>query len=95
MIDPINTVAWFAIDALWFARLPWLAYAAASVTVATGVLLVVFGRREGRGPLLADLGLNCRIAAAAWHSQDLHRVRDFRRRAPGVLSCDFADFLLR
>lgn len=111
VIDPLNTAAWFIMDALWMARLAWPAYVAAGLTVVTGLLLLALARREGRGALLADLGLNCWIAmntvwlaydlngyespralaaalgalgaffiiAAARHSQDIRRLRIFRR----------------
>jgi hypothetical protein len=111
VIDPINTAAWFTMDALWLAKIEWPAYAATAVTILTGVLLLILGRREGRGALYADLALNCWIVmnsvwllhdlndrdtprafaavmgglgavfilAAARHSQDLHRVRIFKR----------------
>ncbi len=111
VIDPLNSAAWFTMDALWIARLEWPAYGAAGLTVVTGVLLLILGWREGRSELFADLGLNCWIAmntiwlvsdltghetplalvgavaffgaafiiAAAWHSQDLRRLRILRR----------------
>ena len=111
VIDPINTAAWFTMDALWLAKLEWPAYAASALTVLTGVMLLILGRREGRGALYADLGLNCWIMmntvwlihdlndrdtprsfaavmgllgaffilAAARHSQDLRRMRIFKR----------------
>lgn len=73
VLDPLNTVAWFTMDALWLARLTWPAYVAAGVTVVTGVLLVVLGRREGRGALFADLGLNCWIVMnTVWLVHDLN-----------------------
>lgn len=73
VIDPLNTVAWFAMDALWLARLEWPAYAAAVVTVVTGVMLLALGRREGRGELYADLGLNCWIVMnTVWLVHDLN-----------------------
>jgi hypothetical protein len=105
--DPLNSLAWFTMDALWMCRLEWPAYAFTVVTVATGIWLLVLGWREGWGVLLAHLGLNCWIAmnaiwlvsdlndqptplgiavplalvggallaAAAWHSGDIRRVR--------------------
>lgn len=111
VIDPLNSAAWFTMDALWMARLAWPAYVAAGLTLVTGGLLLALGRREGRSAVLADLGLNCWIvmntiwlvadlagheppvalagpvavlgaafiAAAAWHSQDLRRLRILRR----------------
>jgi hypothetical protein len=73
IIDPVNTAAWFTMDALWLARLEWPAYAAAGLTVATGVLLLILGRREGRGVLYADLGLNCWIVMnTVWLVHDLN-----------------------
>ncbi len=73
VIDPLNTAAWFTMDALWLARLEWPAYVAAGLTVATGALLLILGRREGRGPLFADLGLNCWIVMnTVWLAHDLN-----------------------
>jgi hypothetical protein len=111
VIDPLNTAAWFTMDALWLTRLAWPAYAAAALTVVTGVLLLILAWREGRGAVFADLALNCWIVlntvwlvhdlngqetprafvavvallgavliiAAARHSEDLRRLRIFRR----------------
>lgn len=107
VVDPLNSIAWFSMDALWMARLEWPAYVTAGLTVVTGVWLLVLGWRQGRGVLFADLGLNCWIAMntvwlvsdlngystplalagpvavlgavflalAAWHSQDVRRLR--------------------
>jgi hypothetical protein len=107
IVDPLNTLAWFTMDALWMCRLEWPAYLFAGLTVATGIWLLVIGWREGWTVLLANLGLNCWIAmntiwlvadlneqptplglaipvavlgglllaAAAWLSQDIRRVR--------------------
>ena len=73
VVDPVNTVAWFAMDALWLSRLEWPAYAAAGLTVVTGALLLVLSRREGRGAVYADLGLNCWIVMnAVWLVHDLN-----------------------
>lgn len=73
VVDPLNTVAWFTMDALWLAKLTWPAYAAAAVTVVTGVWLVLLGRREGRGAVYADLGLNCWIVMnTVWLAHDLN-----------------------
>jgi hypothetical protein len=73
VVDPLNSVAWFTMDALWMCRLEWPAYAFAGLTVVTGVWLLVLGWREGRGVLLADLGLNCWIAMnAVWLVADLN-----------------------
>lgn len=73
VIDPLNTAAWFTMDALWLARLEWPAYVAAVLTVVTGAALLVLGWREGRGALFADLGLNCWIVMnAVWLAHDLN-----------------------
>ena len=88
VIDPLNTVAWFAMDALWLARLEWPAYAAAVVTVVTGVMLLALGRREGRGAVYADLGLNCWIVMnTVWLVHDLNDLETPRAFAAvtGVL----------
>ena len=110
-VDAVNSVAWFAMDALWMFGLEWPAYAAAVLTVATGLRLLTMGHGRDRGGLLADLGLTCWIgmntvwmvadltgrevplvpagvvaglgavfiAAAAWHSNDVRRLRIVRR----------------
>lgn len=107
VVDPVNSVTWFLMDALWMCKLAWPAYAFATLTVVTGLWLLVLGWRQKRGLLLADLGLNCWIAmnvvwmvadlngyppplgiavplavmgavflaVAAWHSQDIRRLR--------------------
>jgi len=73
VIDPLNTALWFIMDALWLGRLEWLTYIATGLTVVTGVLLVILGRREGRGTLYADLGVNCWIVMnAVWLVHDLN-----------------------
>ena len=73
VVDPLNSVAWFTMDALWMCKLAWPAYAFAALTVVTGVWMLALGWREGRGVLLADLGLNCWIAMnAVWLVSDLN-----------------------
>ena len=73
VVDPLNSVAWFTMDALWMCRLAWPAYAFAGLTVVTGVWLLVLGWRQRRGVLLADLGLNCWIAMnTVWLVSDLN-----------------------
>jgi hypothetical protein len=73
VIDPVNTLAWFVMDACWLAKLTWPAYLAAGLTVVTGLVLLVLGRREGRGELYADLGLNCWIVMnTVWLAHDLN-----------------------
>lgn len=112
VVDPVNSVAWFTMDALWVVGLEWPAYVAAALTVVTGVWLMALGWREGWGSLLADLGLSCWIVmntvwlvydmndlqtprafavsvailgavfivTAAWHSEDVRRLRIYRRQ---------------
>ena len=107
VVDPVNSVTWFLMDALWMCKLAWPAYAFAALTVVTGLWLLALGWRQKRGLLFADLGLNCWIAmnavwmvadlnerptplgvavplaavgavflaAAAWYSQDIRRLR--------------------
>jgi hypothetical protein len=73
VVDPLNSFAWFTMDALWMCKLEWPAYAFAALTVATGGWMLLLGWREGRGVLLADLGLNCWIAMnAVWLVADLN-----------------------
>lgn len=73
VVDPVNTVTWFLMDALWMCKLTWLAYAFAGMTVVTGLLLLILGWRQKRGLLLSDLGLNCWIAMnVAWMVADLN-----------------------
>ena len=72
VVDPLNSVAWFTMDALWMCKLAWPAYAFAGLTVVTGVCLLVLGWRQKRGVLFADLGLNCWIAMnTVWLVTDL------------------------
>ena len=73
VVDPLNSFAWFTMDALWMCRLEWPAYVFTGLTVVTGVWLLALGWRQGRGVLLADLGLNCWIAMnTVWLVSDLN-----------------------
>ncbi|VTU01415.1 Uncharacterized protein OS=Bdellovibrio exovorus JSS GN=A11Q_2497 PE=4 SV=1 [Gemmataceae bacterium] len=73
VVDPLNSVAWFLMDALWMCKLAWPAHAFAAVTVVTGVWLLALGWRQKRGLLLADLGLNCWIVMnVVWMVADLN-----------------------
>ena len=62
LVDPLNTITWFTMDALWMCRLEWPSYFFTGLTIATGLWLLVLAWREGRGVVLAHLGLNCWIA---------------------------------
>ena len=73
LIDPVNTIAWFAMDALWLCKLTWPAYVASGLTVVTGALLLIAFRKEGRGLVYENLGLNCWIVMnTVWLAHDLN-----------------------
>jgi hypothetical protein len=73
VIDPVNTATWFLMDAMWLSKFDIAAYIASACTVVTGVLLFILGRREGRGAMYADLGLNCWIVMnTVWLVHDLN-----------------------
>ncbi len=57
VVDPVNSVAWYAMDGLWLAQLAWPAYVATGLTLATGGMLLLLDRRRGRR-LNDDLALN-------------------------------------
>jgi len=72
VVDPLNSVTWFTMDAFWMCKLEWPAYVFTAMTVVTGFWLLILGWRQKRGVLLADLGLNCWIAMnAVWLVSDL------------------------
>ena len=72
VVDPLNSVVWFTMDAFWMCKLAWPAYGFAALTVITGVWLLVLGWRQKRGVLFADMGLNCWIAMnTVWLVADL------------------------
>ncbi len=73
VVDPINSVVWFAMDAFWMCELVWPAYGFATLTVITGIWLLFLGWWQKRGVLFADLGLNCWIAMnTVWLVADLN-----------------------
>lgn len=73
VVDPLNSLAWFAMDALWMCHLAWPAYALAALTVVTGIWLLVLGWREGGDVLFANLGLNCWLVMnTVWLVADLN-----------------------
>lgn len=73
IVDPLNSFAWFTMDALWMCRLESPAYVFAGLTVVTGIWLVVLGWHKGRGARFADLGLNCWIIMnTVWLVLDLN-----------------------
>ncbi|QDV36002.1 hypothetical protein [Tautonia plasticadhaerens] len=84
VVDPVNSVAWFAMDGLWLAQLAWPAYLATGLTLATGALLLLLDRR--RGPRLDDdLALNAWMwMNALWVVSDLGGVPTLRYAALAV-----------
>ena len=73
LADPLNTLCWFTMDALWMCRLEWPAYAFTVLTAATGLWLLALAWQKGRGDMLASLGLNCWIAMnTVWLVADLN-----------------------
>jgi hypothetical protein len=76
VVDPLNSVTWFAMDLFWMCKLAWPAYTFSALTVVTGVWLLVLGWRQKRGVLYADLGLNCWIVMnTIWLVSDLNSRR--------------------
>ena len=75
IVDAVNSAAWFTMDALWIARLEWPAYAAAGLTVATGLVLLALSWRYNRSDLFADLAVNCWIAMnTIWFVSDINEL---------------------
>ena len=84
VIDPVNSVGWFAMDGLWLAGLAWPAYAATALTLATGGLLLLQDRRRGQR-LNEDLMLNAWMwMNALWAVSDLGRMPALRHAALAV-----------
>jgi hypothetical protein len=80
-VDPVNSVAWFAMDGLWLAEFEWPAYIAAAVTLLTGGALLFLDRRRGE-PLDADLALNAWMwMNALWTVSDLRELPALRYAA--------------
>jgi len=71
VVDPANSVAWYAMDGLWLAQLAWPAYVATALTLATGGTLLLLNRGRGRR-LNDDLMLNAWMwMNATWVISDL------------------------
>lgn len=86
LIDPINSLAWFAMDALWLAQLAWPAYAATALTLVTGAMLVLMDRRGG-SRLDDDLALNAWMwMNAAWAVSDLGGIPSLRYAALVIMA---------
>ena len=86
VVDPANSVAWFAMDALWLAQLAWPAYVATGLTVVTGAALVFLNRRRAER-LDDDLALNAWMwMNALWVISDLGKLPALRYVAMAVAS---------
>ena len=71
VVDPVNSVAWYAMDGFWLAQLSWPAYVATGLTLATGGVLLFLNRRPGQR-LNDDLALNAWMwMNALWVVSDL------------------------
>ncbi|AMV40027.1 hypothetical protein [Planctomyces sp. SH-PL62] len=83
VVDPVNSVAWFAMDALWLAQLAGPAYLASAATLSTGATLLFLNwRRWAR--LRDDLTLNAWMwMNALWMISDLGDRPMFRKAALG------------
>lgn len=84
VVDPVNSVAWYAMDGLWLAHLAWPAYLATGLTLATGGTLLLLDRRPGRR-LNDDLALNAWMwMNALWVISDLGRLPPLRYAALAI-----------
>ena len=84
VVDPVNSVAWYAMDGLWLAQLAWPAYVATGLTLATGGMLLLLNRRRGRR-LNDDLALNAWMwMNATWVVSDLGNLPPLRYIALGI-----------
>lgn len=81
VVDPVNSVAWFAMDGLWLAQLAWPAYIATGLTLATGGILLLLNRRGG-SRMDDDLALNAWMwMNAFWVVSDLGQMPILRQAA--------------
>jgi hypothetical protein len=84
VVDPVNSVAWYAMDGLWLAHLVWPAYVATGLTLATGGTLLLLDRRR-RQRLKDDLALNAWMwMNALWVISDLGRLPPLRYAALAI-----------
>lgn len=84
IVDPVNSVAWFLMDALWLAQVAWPAYVATAVTLTTGALLLFLDRRRNQR-LNDDLALNAWMwMNALWLISDLGALPRLRYIALGI-----------
>lgn len=81
VVDPANSLTWFAMDVLWLAELAWPAYLAAGLTLATGASLMALNRRAGQR-LNDDIALNAWMwMNTLWLVSDLGEFPILRRAA--------------
>lgn len=81
LVDPVNSVAWYAMDGLWLAQLAWPAYIATGLTLVTGGMLLMFDRWRG-SRLDDDLTLNAWMwMNALWVISDLGEMPALRHAA--------------
>jgi hypothetical protein len=84
VVDPVNSVAWYAMDGLWLAQLAWPAYVATAATLLTGGALLLLARRRGHR-FDDDLALNAWMwMNALWVVSDLGGVPPLRYAALAV-----------
>ena len=84
VVDPVNSVAWFAMDGLWLAQLAWPAYVATGLTLATGGMLLILDRKRGQR-LNDDLALNAWMwMNACWAISDLGGLPVLRHVAMAI-----------
>ena len=84
VVDPANSIAWFAMDALWLAQLAWPAYVATGLTLLTGATLLFLNRRRAER-LDDDLALNAWMwMNGLWVISDLGQFPALRYAAMGV-----------
>lgn len=81
VVDPANSVAWFAMDGFWLAQLAGPAYVASAATLSTGATLLFLNRRRW-SRLRDDLTLNAWMwMNALWMIADLGDRPTFRKAA--------------
>ena len=83
VVDPINSIAWFAMDGLWLLQLAWPAYIAAGLTLITGGMLLWLNQRRGQR-LDEDLALNAWMwMNSCWAISDLSGINAMKYIAMG------------
>ena len=81
ILDPANSLCWFAMDAFWLAQWGRLAYAATALALGTGALLL-FLSHQRRERLVDDFALNAWMwMNASWVISDLGGLPKLRYAA--------------